>query len=62
MTYTALRTRVWNFVSEDGMINITQSLYELAKRNGIVFNFNSLVEKINLTNNRVKGTRRQKLC
>ena len=43
------------FVSEDGMINITQSLYELAKRNGVVFNFNSLVEKINLTNNRVVG-------
>lgn len=43
------------FVSEDGMINITQSLYELAKRNGVVFNFNSLVEKINLTNNRVTG-------
>ena len=45
------------FVSEKGMINITKSLFDLAKRNGIKFEFNQLVNEILLENNKAVGVK-----
>jgi len=45
------------FVSEKGMINITESLFDLAIRNGIKFEFNQLVNEILLENNKAVGVK-----
>ena len=45
------------FVSEKGMINISKSIFDLAKRNGVKFEFNKLVNEIVLKNNKVVGVK-----
>jgi phytoene desaturase len=45
------------FVSEKGMINIPNTLYDLAKRNGVKFEFNKLVSEIVLNKNKVIGVK-----
>lgn len=45
------------FVSEKGMINISNSIYDLAKRNGVKFEFNKLVNEIVVKNNKVVGVK-----
>ena len=43
------------FLPKNGMIQITDSLYELAKVSGVKFHFGEAVVKINVENNRIKG-------
>lgn len=43
------------FIPNGGMHAITQSLYQLAKDLGVVFNFNKKVEEILTENNKIKG-------
>ena len=45
------------FVSEKGMINISKSIFDLAKRNGVKFQFNKLVNEIVVKNNKVVGVK-----
>jgi phytoene desaturase len=45
------------FVSEKGMINIPKSIFDLAKRNGVKFEFNKLVNEIVVKNNKVVGVK-----
>ena len=45
------------FVSEKGMINISKSIFDLAKRNGVKFEFNKLVNEIVVKNNKVVGVK-----
>ncbi len=45
------------FVSEKGMINISKSIFDLAKRNGVKFEFNKLVNEIIVKNNKVVGVK-----
>jgi len=45
------------FVSEKGMINISKSIFDLAKRNGVKFQFNELVNEIVVKNNKVVGVK-----
>ena len=45
------------FVSEKGMINIPKSIFDLAKRNGVKFQFNELVNEIVVKNNKVVGVK-----
>ena len=45
------------FVSEKGMINIPKSIFDLAKRNGVKFQFNKLVNEIVVKNNKVVGVK-----
>jgi len=45
------------FVSEKGMINISKSIFDLAKRNGVKFKFNKLVNEIVVKNNKVVGVK-----
>ncbi|TAH12732.1 MAG: phytoene desaturase, partial [Sphingobacteriia bacterium] len=44
-----------SFYPKGGMISITKSLYELALRKGVVFHFNSTVESIITSENKVLG-------
>lgn len=43
------------FFPEGGMISIAHSLYELAKRNGVVFHFDSPVDRIEYKNHKITG-------
>lgn len=45
------------FIPDKGMYDITFQLYELAKRQGVHFHFNSLVNEILIENETVKGIR-----
>lgn len=45
------------FVSKKGMINISKSIFDLAKRNGVKFEFNKLVNEIVVKNNKVVGVK-----
>ena len=45
------------FVSDKGMINISKSIFDLAKRNGVKFEFNKLVNEIIVKNNKVVGVK-----
>ena len=45
------------FVSKKGMINISKSIFDLAKRNGVKFQFNKLVNEIVVKNNKVVGVK-----
>ena len=47
-----LESHYGTFIPEEGMHSITKSLYELAKRKGVVFNFNKQVSEITLKRNR----------
>jgi len=47
------------FFPKKGMHSITLSLFELAKRKGVVFHFNSKVEKINIKGDTVTGIKSQ---
>jgi phytoene desaturase len=43
------------FLPEGGMYDISKSIFELAKRNGVEFHFNQNVEEILTHNNQIKG-------
>tara|TARA_B100000780_G_scaffold85922_1_gene59045 strand:+ start:14417 stop:15883 length:1467 start_codon:yes stop_codon:yes gene_type:complete len=43
------------FLPKGGMVSITKSLYELAKRQGVEFIFNSYVDKIVIKNKKAQG-------
>ncbi len=45
------------FFPQEGMISITNSLYELARRNGVVFKFNERAEEILIDKGKVRGVR-----
>jgi phytoene desaturase len=45
------------FVSEKGMINISKSIFDLAKRNGVKFEFNKLVNEIVVKKNKAVGVK-----
>lgn len=45
------------YFPKDGMISITNSLYELAVRNGVVFKFNERAEEILTDKKKVRGVR-----
>ncbi len=44
-----------SFYAEGGMINITNALYDLAKKKGVKFNFESNVDRINIEQNKATG-------
>jgi len=46
---------IGTYFPKNGMIQITNSLVEAAKKLGVQFHFNERVEKISVTNNEVKG-------
>ena len=48
------------FIPKKGMESITSSLFELAKRQGVAFNFNEKVEEIIVENNHAQGIKTQK--
>ena len=52
-----LEQQYGTFVSEKGMINISKSIFDLAKRNGVKFEFNKLVNEIVVKNNKVVGVK-----
>ena len=50
-----LESHYGTYIPEGGMHNITKSLYDLAKRNGVKFNFNKFVNEIILKKNKAVG-------
>ena len=50
-----LESHYGTFIPEGGMVSISNSLFELAKRQGVKFHFNQKVEKIIAEKDRVKG-------
>ncbi len=50
-----LESHYGTYIPEGGMHNITKSLYDLARRNGVKFNFNNFVNEIILKKNKAVG-------
>ena len=50
-----LASHYGTFIPEGGMVSISNSLFDLAQRQGVKFHFNQKVEKIMEDKNRVKG-------
>ena len=50
-----LESHYGTYIPDGGMHSITKSLYELAKRQGVIFNFNKFVSEIILKENRATG-------
>ena len=50
-----LESHYGTYIPDGGMYSITKSLYKLAKRQGVIFNFNKLVDEIILKKNRAIG-------
>ena len=50
-----LESHYGTYIPEGGMHNITKSLYDLARRNGVKFNFNKFVNEIILKKNKAVG-------
>jgi phytoene desaturase len=55
-----LELNIGAFLPENGMVQITQSLYELAKKRGVKFHFNEKVEKILVENKKIVGIKTEK--
>lgn len=55
-----LELNIGAFLPENGMVQITQSLYELAKKRGVNFHFNEKVEKIIVENKKITGIKTAK--
>ena len=55
-----LELNVGAFLPENGMVQITQSLYELAKKRGVKFHFEEKVEKILTENKKITGIKTSK--
>ncbi len=55
-----LELNVGAFLPENGMVQITQSLYELAKKRGVKFHFEEKVEKILTENKKIIGVKTNK--
>ncbi len=50
-----LESHYGTFIPDGGMVSISQSLFDLAKRQGVKFHFNQKVDKITYVQNKVKG-------
>ena len=50
-----LENNIGTFVPNKGMVEITNSLFKLAKRQGVEFLFNSRIDKIVTKKNKVQG-------
>ena len=50
-----LESHYGTYIPEGGMVRISQSLFELAKRRGVTFHFNQKVEEITIDKTKVKG-------
>ena len=50
-----LESHYGTYIPDGGMYSITKSLYELAKRQGVIFSFNNLVSEIILEGNNALG-------
>lgn len=55
-----LELNIGAFLPENGMVQITQSLYELALKRGVKFHFEEKVEKIITENKKIVGIQTQK--
>jgi phytoene desaturase len=55
-----LELNVGAFLPENGMVQITQSLYELAKKRGVKFHFEEKVEQILTANKKIVGIKTAK--